>query len=164
MKVPTCPDHGKRMLDLACGRLDDADAMEAELVRESCPHCGAWWSTAFPDDATSRVDAAVEQAFAEFSPAAGRRRAWLAAAAVAVLTVGIGATTMLWRGAEVAPAAAEKAPAAGAVLSVWDFEDGRLVPTSAAVVPTPDAPGEVDEAVFINDLESGDLSSWTFHS
>ncbi len=160
-----CPHHGDLVLDLARGRLNDADAAVADLERESCPHCAAWWNATFAADATAEVDAAVAQAFAGFSPVAGRRRGWLAAAAAAVLAVGVGTTMMLWRGGETSPVVAVQAPAAETVLSTWDFEDGTLAPvTTATVGPTTGDPVGADEAVFINDLESGDLGSWTFHS
>ncbi len=163
--MPTCPHHGDLVLDLARGRLSDADATAAELERESCPHCAQWWNATFTVDATAEVDAAVAQAFADFSPVAGRRRGWLAAAAAAVLAVGIGTTMMVWRGGETSPVVAVQAPAAETVLSTWDFEDGTLAPVAAAtVVPTSPDPLGADEAVFVNDLESGDLGSWTFHS
>jgi hypothetical protein len=165
MKAPMCPHHGNLVLDLARGRLNDADALEADLQRESCPHCAAWWDATFADVATSRVDAAVQQGFAEFSPRAGRRRVWLAVAAAAVLAVVVGTTTMLWRGGASAPVVAGRTPAAEAVVSTWDFESGTLAPTTdAAVVPTPGDRGAAGEALFTNDLESGDLGSWTFHS
>ncbi len=58
-----------------------------------------------------------------------------------------------------------KMPASEAVLSVWDFEDGTVAAVvEAAAVPTSDQRGEAGEAVFVNDLESGDLGAWTFHS
>ncbi len=117
IKVPTCPHHGDLVLDLARGRLSDADAMAAELERESCPHCAQWWNATFTVDATAEVDVAVAQAFADFSPAAGRRRGWLAAAAAAVLAVGVGTTVMMWSGGETSPVVAVQAPAAETVLS-----------------------------------------------
>lgn len=165
MKVPTCPEHGSLMLELARGRLDDDVALEADLVRESCPVCAEWWNTAFSDRATAEIDAAVAQTFAEFTPAPGRRRVWLAAAAAAVLAVGVGTTTMLWRGGESVPVMAEQDFAAEAVLSSFDFEDGAASPLiEPAAEPTPGDRSEAGEAVFVNDLESGDLGSWTFHS
>ncbi len=166
MKVPTCPEHGNLVLDLARGRLKDADAAEADLVRESCPDCAEWWTTTFSDRATADVDIAVARVFAEFSPPAGRRRhGWLAAAAAAVLAVGVAATTMMWRGTETAPEMAEQSVPAEAVLSTWDFEDGTVTATVEPVAaPTPGNRGETDEAVFVNDLETGDLGAWTLHS
>lgn len=165
MKAPTCPHHGNLVLDLARGLLSDADAAVADLERESCPHCAQWWAETFSADATAEVEAAVAQAFTDFSPVAGRRRGWLAAAAAAVLAVGVGTTMMLWRGGETSPVVAVQAPAAEAVLTTWDFEDGTLAPVAAvSVVPTTGDSVGADDAVFVNDLESGDLSSWTFHS
>jgi len=165
MKVPTCPEHESLVMDLARGRLNDADAMHAESVRESCPICAEWWNTTFSDRATAEIDDAVAQTFAEFTPASGRRRVWLAAAAAAVLAVGVGTTTMLWRGGESVPVMAEQDFAAEAVLSSFDFEDGAVSPSiEPAAEPTPGDRSEAGEAVFVNDLESGDLGSWTFHS
>jgi len=165
MKAPNCPHHGDLVLDLARGRLNDADAAVADSERESCPHCAAWWNASFSVEATAELDAAVAGAFADFSTIADRRRGWLAAAAAAVLAVGVGTTMMVWRGGETSPVVAVQAPAAETVLSTWDFEDGTLAPAvAAAAVPTNGDPAGADEAVFVNDLESGDLGSWTFHS
>ncbi len=166
MKAPTCPEHGNLVLDLARGRLNDAEAVRADVVRGSCPLCAGWWDEAFSDPATASVDSAVAEAFSVFKPPAAGRRVWLAAAAAAVLAVGVGITTMLWHGGEAAPPiAAGRVPGAEEVLSVWDFEDGALTPNAAAVVSSEPADrADADEAVYANDLESGDLGSWTFHS
>ena len=136
----------------------------AELVRESCPVCAGLVEHDLRRSGHRQVDAAVAQAFAGFSPVAGRRRGWLAAAAAAVLAVGIGTTMMVWRGGETAPVVAEQSPAAEAVLSAWDFEDGELAQARGGHSRPTRRPGDTDEAVFVNDLESGDLGSWTFHS
>jgi len=165
MQLSTCPEHGNLVLDLARGRLSDADAAHAETVRGACPHCASWWNTTFADDATAAVDAAVAGAFNDFQPVGGRRYAWLVAAAAAVLAVGVGVTTMLWRGGETSPVVATQGPAAEAVLSTWDFEGGDIASTiESAAVPTPAKRGQGGEAVFVNDLESGDLGAWSFHS
>ena len=164
MKVPTCPEHGDLVLDLARGRLDDADAVNADLVRESCPDCAAWWKTTFNESTIADVDGAVVRAFADFSPVVNRRPVWLVAAAAAVLAVGVGITTMVWRGGDVDSRVAEQGLASETVLSTWDFEDGELSPAAVDAVPTPGDRNDAGEAVFVNDLESGDLGSWTFHS
>jgi hypothetical protein len=165
MKLPTCPEHDNLVLDLARGRLNDTGAMEAESVRETCPICSKWWNTTFADSDTAGVNGAVAQVFADFSPVAGRRRGWLAVAAAAVLAVGVGTTTMLWRNGDVDHRVAEQGPAADVVLSTWDFEDGEAASNiEIAAVPTPRDRSEAGEAVFVNDLESGDLGSWSFHS
>jgi len=164
MKVPTCPEHGNLVLDLARGLLDDADAAAAELVRESCPDCAAWWETTFNERAVAEVDSAVARVFADFSPVVGRRPVWRVAAAAAVLAVGAGITTMVWRGGDTDPLVADHSSVSETVLSTWDFEDGTLSPASATAAPTPVDGNDAGEAVFVNDLESGDLGSWTFHS
>lgn len=164
MKVPTCPEHDNLVLDLARGRLDDAEAFEAELVRESCPQCAEWWRAAFSDRATAEVDSAVARAFADFTPATNRRRVWLAAAA-AVLAVGVATTMTMWRVADTAPEMAVHGAPAEVVLSTWDFEDGTVdAAVEPVAAPTPGRQNDSGEAVFTNDLESGDLGSWTFHS
>jgi len=165
MKAPTCPHHGDLVLDLARGRLNDTDAAVADSKRETCSHCAAWWIATFSVEATAELDAAVQQAFDAFQPIARRRRGWLAAAAAAVLAVGVGTTMMLWRGGETSPVVAVQAPDAETVLTTWDFEDGTLDPVAAvSVVPTTRDPVGADDAVFVNGLESGDLGSWTSHS
>lgn len=169
MTVSCCPDHGDLMLELALGRLDDREAERAEGLRTSCAGCRQLWSSSFDGPALAVVDAAVAGAFAGFHAPGRRRRGWWAAAAAAVLVLGIGATSLLWRGGE-DPAAASRQPASsGAVLSVWDFEDGTLAaeasaPVVEARVQTATDQGESSGAVFTNDLESGDLASWSFHS
>lgn len=166
MTASCCPDHGDLMLELALGRLDDGEAERAEGLRTSCAGCRQLWSSSFDESALAVVDAAVAGAFAGFRAPRYRRRGWWAAAAAAVLVLGIGATSLLWRGGEDPAAASRQSAVSGAVLSVWDFEDGTL---AAEVSPTVvearvQTATEGEGAVFTNDLESGDLASWSFHS
>jgi hypothetical protein len=166
MTVSRCPDHGDLMLELALGRLDDGEAARAEELRTSCAGCRQLWSSSFDGPALAVVDAAVAGAFAGFRAPRYRRRGWWAAAAAAVLVLGIGATSLLWRGGE-DPAVASRQPAdSGAVLSVWDFEDGTLAAEASPTVVEArvQSATEGEGAVFTNDLESGDLASWSFHS
>lgn len=165
MTVSCCPDHGDLMLELALGRLDDREAERAEELRTSCAGCGQLWSSSFDEPALAVVDAAVAGAFAGFHAPRHRRRGWWAAAA-AVLVLGIGATSLLWRGGE-DPAVASRQPATSdSVLSVWDFENGTLAAEASPTVVEArvQTAAEGEDAVFTNDLESGDLASWSFHS
>lgn len=157
---PKCPDHGDQMLELALGGLDDQQALEAERMREECPRCARQWDGLFNGPAYERVDGAVAEAFQRFEPPARRRRAWLAVAAAAVLAVGVGSMSLFWGGGQDVP----QQP--GDVVAVWDFEDGNLVEGASLDEMTSDHVDEpIDEdSVFASDLESGDLSSWTFHS
>lgn len=93
MYPPSCPDHGRLVLDLALGRLDDDLAVDAEHALETCPGCRSWWHEHLEGDAAEAVDGAVATAFAGLELPARRRGSWLAAAAVIVMTVGVGA---LW--------------------------------------------------------------------
>jgi hypothetical protein len=166
MTVSRCPDHGDLMLELALGRLDDGEAGRAEGLRTSCAGCRQLWSSSFDESALAVVDAAVAEAFAGFRAPRYRRRGWWAAAAAAVLVLGIGATSLLWRGGEDSAAAPRQPVAFGAVLSVWDFENGSLAAEAspAVVEARAQSAAEGEGAVFTNDLESGDLASWSFHS
>jgi hypothetical protein len=166
MTVSNCPEHGNLVQELACGRLDDRRAMEAEVVRRNCAVCARWWCDTFGDEPMAELDAAVAEVFQSFVAPKRRRFGWLAAAAAAVLTVGLGTTTLLWHDAEIAPSGLASVSTTGEVLSTWDFEDGEIDSTATMAADTP-APGDHargEAAVFTNDLESGDLSSWTSHS
>ncbi len=166
MTVSCCPDHGDLMLELALGRLDDGEAARAEDLRTSCAGCRQLWSSSFDESALAVVDTAVAGAFAGFRAPRRRLGGWWAAAAAAVLVLGIGATSLLWRGGE-DPAVASRQPAdSGAVLSVWDFENGTLAAENSPAVVEAGAQSAAEGggAVFTNDLESGDLASWSFHS
>jgi hypothetical protein len=95
MYSPNCPDHGRLVLDLALGRLDDPAALEAEVVSESCPVCRAWWQEQFEGVAAEVVDEAVATAFGDLQ-LPGRRRGyrWMAAAAAVIMTLGVGTIWM----------------------------------------------------------------------
>ena len=155
MTVSNCHEHGDLMRDLARGRLDDERSLRAETVREECAECARWWNETFSGEAYDAVDGSVTEAISSFVPPARRRYRWLAAAAALVLVVGIGATSMLWRDAQTSPAHASD------VVSTWDFEEAGL---ESIAVEGADDLTHTDEVVFENDLESGDLSSWSFHS
>jgi hypothetical protein len=160
MTVSNCPEHGDLMRDLARGCFDDERSLRAETVREECADCARWWHEAFGGEAYDVVDGAVAEAISSFVPPARRRFRWLAAAAAVVLAVGIGATSMLWRGAQTSPAYSSD------VVSTMDFEtgilDGTVTATGEAPVGSDESNGEAP--VFVGDLESGDLSGWSSNS
>jgi hypothetical protein len=164
MTVCCCPDHGDLMLELALGRLDDEEAGRAEGLRMSCAGCRQWWSSSFDEPALSIVDEAVAGAFAGFSAPRRRQRRWWAAAAV--LVFGIGAAALVWHGGDNPGVASRQPTASDAALSAWDFEGGTLAAEVSEVVREARVQGSADSTaeVFTNDLESGDLASWSFHS
>ena len=90
----------------------------------------------------------------------------MAAAAAAVLAIGFGTTTLMWRDGQVLPAGAKGPSAPGELVSAMDFEDPTVEENMVADDVTPEALGEVDgeTAVFVSGLESGDLSGWSSHS
>lgn len=95
MNSPNCPDHGRLVLDLAMGRLDDAASFEAESISESCPVCREWWQEQFGSDAAATVDEAVAATFSDLHlPARRRGYGWMAAAAAVVMTLGVGSIWM----------------------------------------------------------------------
>jgi hypothetical protein len=152
-----CPEHGTLVLDLARGRLDDVRAEEAERAQRDCAECSRWWDETFSEPALAKLDSEVASVFREFVPPRRRRHGWLAAAAVAVLAVGIGATSLLWRDAP-----APEPPSEDQV-SAWDFEAGALNEAVAAADESADGSDETSRnpAVFVGDFESGDLSGWS---
>jgi hypothetical protein len=168
MMLRCCPDHEDLMRELALGRLDDAEGKRAEAVRETCTACRAWWLETFNEQALAVIDTAVADAFTGFAPPRRRWSGWWAVAAAAVLGAGIAASTLLWRGGGEVPVAVGPANGTGSdvVVSVWDFEDGTLDLAANAPRVETEASGHRDpsQAVFNNDLESGDLSSWSSHS
>lgn len=167
MTVPTCPEHGSLMSELAAGRLDPESGARAEEVRFGCAECARWWSEVFPDAALLELDTAVAEAFDSFAAPARRRSGWWAVAASAVLALGIGAASLLWDGGAQSPVVAGAGGNTGTaiVLSTFDFEGGTVEPavSQPAHPAAPAAPSSTSDAVFSNDLESGDLSSWSAH-
>jgi len=166
MTAPNCPEHGNLALELARGLLDDQEAVRAEEARVGCDHCADWWDRTFGDDALSVLDTAVDEVFSIWAPPAHRRQVWLAAAAAAVLAIGLGTTTLMWRDGEVSPTDARTTSTAGEILSVMDFEDGVAEDAITVAEVAPDELGEADSeaGVFASSLESGDLSAWSSHS
>jgi hypothetical protein len=160
MTLSRCPEHGNLMLDLARGRLDDEQSLKAEAVREDCPTCARWWQETFNGDAFDVVDGAVADAISDFDPPARRRYRWLAVAAAAVLAVGVGASSMMWRNAQVSPAYA------GDPVSSWDFENGSLDSTVGMIGDEPGdgENGGAETAMFAGDFESGSLAGWSTDS
>jgi hypothetical protein len=157
MTVSNCPEHGDLMRELARGCFDDERSLSSETVREECADCARWWNKTFSGEAYDEVEGAVTESIANFVPPARRRYRWLAAAAALVLAVGIGATSMLWRDAQTSPVISSD------VVSTWNFEPGTLDKAVAAVDDATDARNESNgtSAIFVSDLESGDLSGWS---
>jgi len=166
MTVSNCPEHGNLVQELAYGRLDDRRAMEAEAVRRDCAGCAQWWCDTFGDEPMAELDSVVAEVFQNFVAPKQRRFGWLAAAAAAVLVVGLGTTTLLWHVADIAPSGLASVSTTGEVLSTCDFESGEIdtMATMAADTPVPGDQAGGEPAVFESGLESGNLSSWTSHS
>jgi len=160
MTVSNCPEHGDLMRDLARGRLDDERSLRAETVREECAECTRWWNETFSGEAYDVVDGSVTAAISSFAPPARRRYRWLAAAAALVLAASVSVTSLLWRDDQTSPAISSE------VVSTWDFEAGSLTATVPATGEATDASDKTDgkAAIFVSDLESGDLSGWSTDS
>lgn len=158
MHAPDCPDHGRLVLDLALGRLDDRTAIEAEAVRRECPSCAAWWRSEL-EAASVTVDQAVGAVFAAFEPPARSRAArWLPVAAAAALAVGAG--VFWYQGSALRPLGS--ATPAGP-LAQESFEGDR---DGDGVVGLDDVGFAVHvekprELIFVDTLESGELADWT---
>ena len=166
MRLPNCPNHGRQMLDLAQGRLDDRAAAEAEEVRVSCPVCSAWWDSELEGDLAASLDAAVAAGLKEFRPVRRRLSAWMPAAAAALLVVG---AVAIWFGGH---DVAITEPALTALVSESfdnDVNGDGVVDTSDLGLtvhivgnPDPDSrPASDGEVIFADGLDSGDLSRWS---
>ena len=183
MISPNCPDHGRLVLDLALGRLDDEAAGKAESVSESCPVCRAWWHEHFESDAAQAVDDVVAVTFSDLQlPARRRSHRLMAAAAAVVMAFGVGT---LWV-SQNSPTVDEEVPARTVSIRTFDFEVPEAVSEFAMIeVPDPDpapiahpavqpvvpqntviaagAPVAVEESsapLFAGGFETGDLSAW----
>lgn len=178
MIAPNCPDHERLVLDLALGRLDDEAALEAENVSESCPVCRAWWQAQFEGEMAEVVDDAVAAAITNLElPVRRRSRGWLAAAAVAVMALGVGSLWVSQANRTVDEATAHRS----ASIQVFDFENpaafGEVVKVAAPDgdsmsnvqvitedgLATASAPVEVEnsgDAFFSGGFESGELGAW----
>jgi hypothetical protein len=139
MDCPRCPDHGRKVLDLALGRLDDEDGVRAEKILRSCDVCSGWWQAHLEGDAASVVDSAVGEAWAGFSaPRRRRLRPWLAAAAAVVFALTVYWAQDLGRGSHQPPAVVAEAGPEGEPGQRADLRwtaVPRDLPASAEVAP-----------------------------
>jgi hypothetical protein len=138
MTTPHCPEHGRLVLDLALGALDDEQAAAAEDARSSCPACSNWWRAELEGEAAQRVDSAVAEVLGRLVlPARRRHHRWMALAAVAVMTFGVGALWLVREPAQDPSLSAGSAPTeAVAVIRSFDFEEETpVVRIDPPVVP-----------------------------
>jgi len=175
MLTPRCPDHGPLILELALGRLDDAEAVRAEQVRSHCDSCRQWWMENLQGEAAATVDAAVGEVFSSFDvPRRRRSQVWWVAAAAAVVVLSVGLTWHLGPSGTAVDtpraATAEVPTAADESISGFDFELGDFGSTQLRTaradteVPSPTREAARDDpaqAVFTGDFESGTLGVWT---
>jgi hypothetical protein len=185
MNSPNCPDHGRLVLDLALGRLDDAAAFEAESISESCPVCREWWQEQFGSDSAAVVDEAVSVTFSDLQlPARRRGYGWMAAAAAVVMSLGVGTIWVLQGTSSMDEVAAPRvasiqtisfepsdATAEFVLIEAPDPEPvavGRPAaqePLVEEILIAEAAPAEVavdrpSDALFAGGFESGDLGTW----
>jgi hypothetical protein len=163
MRAPHCPDHGRLVLDLALGRLEDGPAAQAERIRGACPVCSAWWQTELEGPAATELDAVLESSFASFAPPARRRVArWLPVAAAATLAAGAG---LLWHHEHrVQRAVMTHATQGSAAVETFDGDrDGNGVVDVADTGFTVHVTG-AGQAIFNDSLDDGQLTGWTPHT
>jgi len=185
MNSPNCPDHGRLVLDLALGRLDDAAAFEAESISESCPVCREWWQEQFGSDAAVVVDEAVAAAFSDLQlPARRPGYGWMAAAAAVVMTLSVGTIWLTQGTGSVDEVASPRVASittmtfepsdASAEFVLIEAPDPEPLPVELPAVQEPlveeihiaeAAPTEVvgdrsSDALFTGGFETGDLGDW----
>lgn len=187
MIPPNCPEHGRLVLDLALGRLEDEAAIRAEAVSESCPVCRAWWQQHFGHAEVGTVDDAVAATFGILRlPARRHNHGWLAAAAAMVMAFGVGTLWVSYRATTTYSPSAPKT----ASIRTLDFEVPEAIGELAVIeVPDPDpdpapvamavaaqvtieetviaeaspavvADEESSKVLFAGSFESGDLGAW----
>ena len=162
MRAPHCPNHGRLVLDLALGRLEDGPAADAEHVRASCPVCSAWWRTELEGPATTALDTVLRSSIAAFQPPARRRVArWLPVAAAASLAAAAG---LLWNQHRVQPPMLTHADQGTVTVESFDGDrDGNGV-VDIADLGFAVHVGGADEAIFADSLDDGQLTGWTPHT
>jgi hypothetical protein len=161
MRAPDCHDHGRLVLELALGRLEDNEADRAEAVRCHCPTCSEWWATTFDCEQAAAVHNQVSDVFRSLElPRRSRFHPWWAAAAAAAVvacvvglwTIGPGLDSGVTYHAngEVAPV--------DEVIAVFDFESGTVAELGTVVE------NGSPEPVFAADFESGSLGDLVPHT
>ena len=153
MRIPSCPEHGRLVLDLALGRLDDQAGAEAESVRTSCPECAAWWRAELEGEVATRLDRSVETVFESFSPSRRRRPAWMPVAAAAALAVTGG---LVWYGNGNLNESHQQTLAQESFDGDLD-SDGVVDPADLGFTLHVES---ASEAIFDGDLDNGDLTGW----
>ena len=185
MNSPNCPDHGRLVLDLALGRLDDAAAFEAESISESCPVCREWWREQFSSDAAAVVDEAVAVTFSDLQlPARRRGYGWMAAAAAVVMTLGVGTIWVSQGKGSMDEVAAPRVASIQTITFEPSYEPAEFVlieapdpdpvpverpaalePLAEEILIATASPAEVvvghpSDALFVGGFESGGLEDW----
>lgn len=149
LRQDPCQDHGRLVLDLALGRLDDDRARVAERARQTCPSCRSWWEDSLEGEPAVEVDRAVAEAFASFEAPrnlhrSSHQRLWLAAAAVFVVAV---------LGLLLEPGRGGKSSLPGGIADDA-LADGARPPVTSAVQATGETSAGSDR-IFAADFESG---------
>lgn len=162
MRPPDCHDHGRLVLDLALGRLDDADAATAESVRLGCPACSSWWRTELEGSVAVELDAVLRTSFASFAlPARRRLPRWLPVAAAATLAAGTG---LLWHQQRSEPPVLTQVEPTAVVAETFDGDrdgNGTVDISDIGFAVHVDTPSD---AIFTDTLDDGDLTGWTPHT
>lgn len=162
MRAPHCPNHGRLVLDLALGRLEDGPAAAAEEVRASCPICSAWWRAELEGPAATELDTVLQSTIAEFMPPARRRVArWLPVAAAATLAAAAG---LFWHQHRAQPPVLTHADQKAVTVESFDGDrDGNGV-VDIADLGFAVHVDRAGEAIFTDTLDDGQLTGWTPHT
>lgn len=164
---PQCPEHGRLVLDLLRGRLEDELAAAAEVARRDCAACHAWWERCFGSEDFAAVDAAAAEVFSRFGATRHRRPVrWIAAAAV-FLGLTLGVLALFFQGGSAPRTESQEAAElifaeAAEVIFAAGFESG-VTPESLQIAIEPADAGQpgATEAIFAADFEAGDLGPWS---
>lgn len=164
MRVPTCPTHGRLVLDLALGRLADDAAAEAENVRSVCTSCATWWREELEGPEAAELEHVLSASFASFVPPARRRMPrWMSVAAAATLAVGAG---LVWYQHRSDPQMLTKVQPTAVSVATFDGDsdgNGSIDVTDSGFVAV-HAGAAPEDAIFADSLDNGDLTGWTPHT
>jgi len=149
------------VLDLLRGNLEGEDILRAETALVECSRCADWLGEVTASDAFHRVDDAVARSLRAVElPRRNRRLRWVAVAAAAVMTVGIG----LWQLPRPQHSVTVTQPVPETQrIATFDFEAGSAT-TPSRIVAVEEPEQRDEKPLFSDGLEDGSPGSWEIHT